>query len=78
MSPANKKRSSPAKPTKPGTLAGIALAKEILGVPSSTINRWLERSEMPQPIDVLSAGPVWRRRDLERFATKRERQAESS
>lgn len=69
------RRRSPGKPTKPGTLAGVALAKEILGVPTSTLNRWLERSEMPQPIDVLSSGPVWSVADLKKFARKREREA---
>jgi hypothetical protein len=44
---------------------------EILGVPRSTITRWLEKDGMPQPLDVLATGPVWRRADLVRFAEGR-------
>lgn len=64
-----------AKPKKPGTLAGTKDAMEILGVPRSTLNRWLERDEMPQPIDVPAGGPIWYRADLEKFAERRAAEA---
>jgi predicted DNA-binding transcriptional regulator AlpA len=64
--------------TEPGSLASTGDARVILGVFASDVARWLRDGTMPRPVDVTSAGPVWRRADLERFARERAERRESA
>jgi Bacteriophage CII protein len=57
-------------------LLGWAEAAEVLGVEKSRISRWRrlgvvlpdgERVSFPEPVLVLSAGPLWRGEDIRRL-----------
>jgi len=53
-------------------LLGTAEVEELLGVPRSTITRWLRDGKMPRPEAKLRATPVWKRTHIERFKAERE------
>jgi predicted DNA-binding transcriptional regulator AlpA len=46
-------------------LVGTAEVAEILGVERPRIGRWIGKGQMPMPVMILRATPVWRRRDIE-------------
>lgn len=52
----------------PKELASLAEIAEMLGVTKRTVQRYAARVDFPQPIDVLAAGRVWRRADIEAWA----------
>lgn len=54
----------------PDQLAQLAEVAEILGVSKRTAARAVDRDGFPAPVDVLSTGRVWQRRDIERWAKK--------
>lgn len=54
------------KPLRPGTLVGRVGARAILGLSKQRIHALEDR--LPRPVDVVDDKPIWRRRDLERFA----------
>jgi predicted DNA-binding transcriptional regulator AlpA len=41
-------------------LAGIAEVAEILGVSKSSVSRWAAEGLLPEPVDNLELGRVWR------------------
>jgi predicted DNA-binding transcriptional regulator AlpA len=49
-------------------LAGLAEVAELLGIAKRTASKYVRRPDFPKPVDRLAAGPVWRRRDVERWA----------
>jgi predicted DNA-binding transcriptional regulator AlpA len=59
------------QPRRPGSLLGTAELEAELGVPRSTISRWLKSGVLPRPEESLRATPVWRRRDIDRFKERR-------
>ena len=52
-------------------LMGAKEAADLLGVPRSSLSRWLENGRL-RPYGVISASPVFRRADVERFRDERE------
>lgn len=48
-------------------LVGTAEAAAILNVERPRIGRWKKTGVMPPTVADLQAGPVWRRRDIERM-----------
>lgn len=46
-------------------LVGTAEVAELLDVERPRIGRWVGRGQMPRPVAMLRASPVWRRRDIE-------------
>jgi Helix-turn-helix domain len=55
----------------PEDLAGVAEIAEILDVTRRTAARYTERDDFPAPVGQLARGRVWRRRDVEKWGTKR-------
>jgi chromosome partitioning protein len=53
-----------------GRLAGLAEVAELCGVSKRAAWNYTRRDGFPKPIDELRSGPVWRRTDIERWATK--------
>jgi hypothetical protein len=49
-------------------LAGLAEIAELLGVTKRTALNYSKRPDFPAPLDRLASGPVWNRRDVERWA----------
>ena len=45
-------------------LAGFAELAELLGVTKRTVQRYTVRSDFPQPVARLAAGPVWLEDDV--------------
>jgi len=45
-------------------LAGLAEVAEILGVTKRTALRYTARTDFPEPLDRIAAGPVWRWEDV--------------
>lgn len=45
----------------PEDLAGLAEVAQLLDVPKRTAARYVKRSDFPEPLDRLAAGPVWLR-----------------
>lgn len=54
-------------------LVGAAEAADILGVPRSSVARWLKNGKFPMPLAKLRATPVWREEDIRKFGRARER-----
>jgi prophage regulatory protein len=54
----------------PEELAGVAEIANVLKVSRATAARYVERDDFPEPIGVLARGRVWKRRDVERWATR--------
>lgn len=54
-------------------LAGAAEVADMLGVTTQQVDRLARQPGFPKPVAVLKAGRVWRRRDIERWATTRRR-----
>jgi excisionase family DNA binding protein len=52
-------------------LLGAKEAAEILGVPRSSLSRWLESGRL-RPYGLISASPVFRQADIERFKEERD------
>ena len=50
-----------------GTLAGIAEIAELFGVSRHAAVRYTKRADFPEPLDRLAAGPVWLRKDVEKW-----------
>ena len=51
-------------------LLGFAEIVKFLGVPERTAARYVKRPDFPEPIVKLAAGPIWNRRDVDRWAKK--------
>lgn len=51
-------------------LVGAAEAAEILGVTTMQVHRLSKRDDFPKPVARLKAGVIWRRVDVERWATE--------
>jgi predicted DNA-binding transcriptional regulator AlpA len=49
----------------PEELASIAEIAEMLGVTKRTVYRYIERSDFPDPLGRVSAGPIWLRSEVE-------------
>lgn len=56
---------------KHDNLVGTSEVCAILGVPRSTVARWLANGTLPRPESNLAATPVWKRKDIERFQERR-------
>jgi predicted DNA-binding transcriptional regulator AlpA len=52
----------------PEDLAGLQEIAEMLGVTKPTAYRYIDRPDFPQPLGEISAGRVWLRRDVEKWA----------
>jgi predicted DNA-binding transcriptional regulator AlpA len=52
---------------KEGDLLGVAEIAAMFEVETNTAWRWSQRDDFPEPVARLASGPVWRRRDLERW-----------
>lgn len=52
------------RPVKQLDIVGTAEAADILGVERPRIGRWIKRGVMPPTARMLSATPVWHRRDI--------------
>jgi predicted DNA-binding transcriptional regulator AlpA len=57
----------------PDQLAQLSEVANILGISRSLAARTVNRPDFPQPIDTLSSGRVWRRRDVEAWGRKNPR-----
>jgi predicted DNA-binding transcriptional regulator AlpA len=53
----------------PPDVVGVAEIAKLFGVARNTAWRWAQRDGFPEPAR-LAAGPVWRRRDVERWAER--------
>jgi hypothetical protein len=51
-------------------LAGLAEVAELLGVSKRSASRYAQRSDFPEPIVRLAAGPIWNADDVETWAAK--------
>ncbi len=51
-------------------IVGVAEIAKVYGVARNSAWRWTQRDDFPEPLERLSSGPVWRWRDVERWATK--------
>jgi predicted DNA-binding transcriptional regulator AlpA len=51
-------------------LVGFAEVVALLGVAERTAARYVQRSDFPEPLARLAAGPVWRRSDVEFWAAE--------
>ncbi len=49
-------------------LVGVAEIAELLGMSRQRVHQLAKRDDFPRPIAVLSAGAVWERRDVEKWA----------
>lgn len=49
-------------------LVGAAEVADILGVTRQQVNRLSRREDFPEPVVVVKAGKIWKRRDIERWA----------
>jgi len=56
-------------------LVGVAEVAALLGVTRQHVLRLSRREDFPVPIAVLSAGKIWRRRDVEEWSRSHPRQA---
>lgn len=63
---------------RPGDLAGTKEAMAILGVDKTTVSRWKRQGYLPEPFQVLAAGPVWLVPVLERFKAEHEASADAA
>jgi hypothetical protein len=52
----------------PGRLVGLAEIADLFGVSKRTASRYALRSDFPEPIARLRAGPIWLEEDLRRWA----------
>ena len=53
----------------PEDLAGLSEIVELLGVSKATAFKYTRRDDFPEPLGhVSAAGPVWLRRDVQRWA----------
>jgi predicted DNA-binding transcriptional regulator AlpA len=52
-------------------LVGVTDIAERQGVAVNTAWRWSRRDDFPEPIGAIGRRPVWRWRDVERWARKR-------
>lgn len=52
----------------PDEVVGLAEIAELLDVAKRTAWRYTQRDDFPEPLARLSAGLVWRREDVERWA----------
>ena len=51
-------------------LIGFGELHEVLGVSRTSAARYSNREDFPEPVESLSSGRVWRRRDVERWAAE--------
>jgi predicted DNA-binding transcriptional regulator AlpA len=51
-------------------LAGLAEVAELLGVSKRSASRYTRRSDFPEPVARLAAGPIWDADEVERWAAK--------
>ena len=52
-------------------LLGFAEVAELLHTSPRQLLRWTQREDFPEPLVRLRATPVWRKRDIERWAKQR-------
>jgi hypothetical protein len=50
-------------------LAGLAEVADMLAVTKRTASNYTQREDFPEPIDRLASGPVWRRTDVDAWAS---------
>lgn len=55
-------------------LVGASEAAQLLGVQTSTLTSYLSRGQVLTPLVTLACGPLWLRRDLERWHAQRQSQ----
>lgn len=53
---------------RPEDLVGFAEVAGMLGVPRRTAARYVKRADFPAPFVRLASGPIWLRRDIEKWA----------
>jgi predicted DNA-binding transcriptional regulator AlpA len=51
-------------------LVGLAEVAELLDVTKRTVQRYMDRPDFPAPLGRLAGGRVWRRSDIEVWATR--------
>jgi predicted DNA-binding transcriptional regulator AlpA len=56
---------------RPEDLIGFKEIVQMLGVAQRTAARYVKRSDFPPPYVRLAAGPIWLRRDVEKWARSR-------
>ena len=60
-------------------LAGVAEAAVVMGWDKRRVITYIDRGRFPEPVQSLASGRVWKREDIERFASDwRARQATRS
>ena len=52
-------------------LLGVAEICALLGVHKMTLKRWRDAGRFPAPLQEMAAGPVWSRKEVERWQTSR-------
>jgi predicted DNA-binding transcriptional regulator AlpA len=50
-------------------LAGLAEIATMLDVTKRTAWNYTKRDDFPEPVDRLASGPIWKRADVERWAS---------
>lgn len=58
---------------EPPALVGVSEAAEILGWDRRKLAVYAGRGHLPEPVADLAGGRVWRRADIEAYASKRRR-----
>ncbi len=51
-------------------IVGVAEIAAAYGVARNSAWRWTQRDDFPEPLARLATGPVWRWRDIEKWAAK--------
>jgi prophage regulatory protein len=54
-------------------LVGVAEIAELLGVTTQRVDQLARTDEFPAPVAVISAGRIWKRTDVEKWARARGR-----
>ena len=62
-------QSKPKPAISPGSLVSRRGVAELLGVTRQRVNVILD--QLPRPLDTPDDKPIWRRRDIEKYAQKR-------
>lgn len=52
-------------------LMGVTEVCDLLGCQKMTLKRWRDSGRFPEPIVVLAKGPIWDRKEVERWQTSR-------
>jgi len=49
-------------------LVGLAEVAQVLDIPRSTARVWRLRGHLPPPLTELACGPIWHRKEIEKWA----------